>query len=396
MYLVKLISKKRNYFSIGKDYTNSLSIVIHNDTLFSAICNNFRKIYGNDALEAFLNQITESQSQSESKFEISSCFHYIDIYKEGKLLNTIYFIPRPLIRFPLNEKSQKYLDENPKVFKKVKFVSFEVLRKLQQNVQISLSQYHIIDNNYLVDDKDLKNLGLIKFLKLLDESDAKLEKSVRAIRRKISIFEMLDEQKVRISRTSVQSEPFTWSKFKFRSSKYFVRDGEKEINFELIPGFFFLFDYSGLDNDLIKRIKTSIKLIIDEGLGGKRSIGCGLVDDIKIVELDENFQYFDLLEVKPDGFLVNISLVYPSLEEIQNVIYFNIYGRSGFVFSADNNSKRFNDVKFIEEGAIFEKKVGGKLVQVASDDFISKFHKIYKNGIGFYLNIGKIEVDYKR
>jgi len=393
MYLIKLISKKRNYFSIGKDYTKSISIIIHNDTLFSAICNNFRKIYGKEDLEDFLGQITELENNEGILFELSSCFHYIDIYKNDEYYDTIYFLPRPLIRFPLDTHSQAYLDENPKLFKKIQFISFEIVRKLQKGQNISLSQFHIIDGKYLVDEKDLENLGLEKFISQMENPDLKLEKINRAIRRKINIYEILDEQKVRINRIIQESEPFTWSKLKFRSSKYYVIERDNEINYELRPGFYFLFNYNGFTEDIINKVNASIKLIIDEGLGGKRSIGCGLFDDINVTELDKDFEYFDIFEKKDNGYYTNLSLVYPSIDEIGNVKYFNLYGRSGFVFSFDNISKRFNDVKFIEEGAIFDKKIRGKLIQVASDEFVSEYHKVFKNGIGIYLNIGEVGVD---
>ena len=393
MYIVKLISKKRNYFSIGKDYTESISLIVHNDTLFSAICNNFRKIYGNNTLEEFLNLIIGLENDNEKFFRLSSCFHYIDIYRDKEYYNTIYFLPNPLIRFPFDERSQEYLEENPKILKKIQFISFEILRKLQQGQKISLSQYHILDGTYLIDEKDVRLLGLESFFSLIDNSNAKLEKIERAIRRNITIFEILDEQKVRIDRVTEESEPFTESKFKFHISKYYVKESEKEINFQLIPGFYFLLDFSGLNHELTNRVFSSIKLIIDEGIGGKRSTGCGLVDDIDIKDIDEKFEYFNLFNNEDKEYFTNISLVYPSVEEIENVRFFSIYGRSGFVYSVENISQRFNDVNFIGEGAIFDKKIRGKLIQVASDEFISKYHRIYKNGIGVYLSIGDIEVD---
>ncbi len=393
MYLVKLISNKRNYFSIGKDYTNSVSIIVHSDTLFSAICNNFRKLYGNNALDTFLKQLTRLNHTEERHFRLSSCFHYIDIYKNSTYSDTIHFLPKPLIRLPLDARSQSYFDENPKIFKKIQFISFSLFRKLQRGQNISISPYHIINGKYALDEKDLEAMGLKRFVKLREEYDAKLEKIERAIRRKITIFEILDEQKVTIDRMSRNSKPFTWSKFKFRTSEYFIDQKNEQINYKLIPGFYFLLDYSGLEEVSINKIHSSIKLIIDEGLGGKRSLGCGLVDDIVIQKIDKNFTFFDIFEKQDNGYYTNLSLVYPNVDEIEHVKYFNIYGRSGFVYSLDNNSQRFKDVRFIEEGAIFDKKLRGRLVQVASDDFSSQFHKIFKNGLGIYLNIGQIEVD---
>lgn len=393
MYLIKLISKDRNYFSIGRDYTESLSLIVHSDTLFSAICNNFREIYGNKALEDFLTYLEGFENFSEKYFRLSSCFHYIDIYKEEKFSDTLYFLPSPLVRFQFDKQSEEFLRENPKVLKKIQFVSFEVLRKLQLGQNLSLSQYHILDDNYLMDEKDISLLGLDEFLTLIEEPDDNLEKIERAIRKKITIFGIIDEQRVRISRISKHSDPFTESKLKFYISKYYIKENDKEINFRLIPGYYFLLDFSGLNNELTDKVLSSIRLIIDEGIGGKRSIGCGLVDDVNIIELNEDFKYFDLLNNEKKGYFTNISLVYPSKEEIEDVKFFNIYGRSGFVYSVDTNSLRFNDVKFIEEGAVFKKKIQGKLIQVASDEFIKKYHRVYKNGIGFYLNIGRINGD---
>ena len=393
MYLVKLVSRQRNYFSIGKDYTENLSLIVHSDTLFSAICNNFRKIYGNETLEDLLTYLVGLGDNDEKYFRLSSCFHYIDIYREAELCDTIYFLPNPLVKFPLDDQSEEFRKENPKILKKIQFISYEVLKKLQQGQNLSLSQFHILDNNYLIDEKDIRLLGLERFLTLIKEPNNHLERIERAIRRKITIFDIIDEQRVRINRISEHSDPFTESKLKFYSSNYYLQKNDKNIDLQLVPGYYFIVDFSGINNDLIDKIKSSIRLIIDEGLGGKRSIGCGLVDEVDFRELDDGFEYFDLFNNNEKGYFTNISLVYPNKEEIENVKFFNIYGRSGFVYSADNTSQRFNDVKFIEEGAVFKKKIQGKLVQVASDEFIKNYHRIYKNGIGFYLNIGKLNGD---
>ncbi len=392
MFLVKLISKERNYFSIGKDYSDILSVIVHNDTLFSAICNNFRKLYGKSELESFLEEINSASEIENPVFKISSSFHFIDIYKDGKVEDIIYFIPKPLIQFPFTTESQEYLDQNPKMFKKIEFISLELARKLKENKKISFSQYHIIGNKFLVDNEDLEKLGLIRFLSLLSKPDPNLERVEKVIRNKISIYEILDEQKVRINRKTKESEPFTWPKLKLSVSSYFINE-EKRIDYELVPGYYFIFDDSHLDPEIRNKIRASINLIMDEGIGGRRSLGCGLVDDIELIELNETFAYYNLLiDSNIDGWFMNLSLVYPSLEDLQNIEFFNIYGRSGYVYSIESVSARFNDVKFIEEGSIFRKKVRGKLVQVAPADFSSRYHSVYKNGIGFYLNLGNLEV----
>ena len=385
MYLVKLVSKKRKLFSIGKDHTGEISIIIHSDTLFGAICNNFRKAFGSSALEGLLNQINE-----ENNLQISSCFHYIDIYKNKKFFKTIYLLPRPLIKLPLTDESQEFIDENPKAIKKIQFISFDTMKKLQQNEKIALSQFHIINDIYLLSDSDLEDLKLHGFLSLINSFDPKLNNIYQIIRKKISFFEVLDENKVRIKRKNKQSEPFTWSKLKFNKSSYYVMEQKNKIDVELIPGYYFLLNFENLSDEIIEQLKTSINLIKDEGLGGKRSTGNGLADGITLHEIDNSFQYYDLFE-RSSNFFSNISLVCPKFDELQNIKYFKLFERSGFVYSLDNKTERFNDVKFIEEGSIFSKKINGRLVQVGSDEFKSKYHDIYKNGIGFYINLGKIE-----
>lgn len=393
MFLVKSISKERKYFSIGKDYTRDLSIIIHSDTLFSAICNNFRKLYGNQELEDFLKFLVQSDEQGKSLLELSSCFHYLDVYKQEKYFKTIYFLPKPLIKFPFKKESQERVEENSKLFKKIKFISFEIAKKIQDKEELSFSRFQILSDYYLVDEVDLEVLGLDQFLSLLQKKDLRLEKIERIIRKRISIFEIMEEQKVGITRISRESEPFVWPKMKFNQSKYYIKNGDIIANFEIIPGFYFILNYSDLNDDLIEKINASIKLIMDEGLGGKKSLGCGLFDDIEVNEINNNFQYYNLLTSDIGGRYINLSLIYPNKEELQNVEYFNLYGRSGFIFSADTISARFNDVNFIEEGAVFKNKIRGRLIQVATSDFINKYHKVYKNGIGMFLNIGKTGVE---
>ena len=388
MLLVKLISKRRNYFSIGKDYTNSISVVVHSDTLFSAICNNLRLIYGRSVLEDFLTAISENSAVNKTPFRISSCFHYVDVYRENELVNSLYFLPKPLIRLPFDPVSQQNLNESSKLFKKIEFVSFEIFKKLQQNKEISFSRYHILDKKYLLDDKDLEDLGLEKFLK---PSDEPLPSDYEAINKQISIFEILTEQKVSISRLRKESQPYLWQKMKFRKSRYYIKVDGKRIYYELIPSFYFLFDCSGLEDHYLEKITAALLLIADQGLGGKRSLGSGLVDKVEFIEIDSSFPYGTLFEQKKDGLLINISLVFPTMEDMEKILYFKLFGRSGYIYSPESSSIRFNDLMFVEEASIFGEEVAGKLVQVASEKFKSENHEVYKNGIGFYVNIGVIE-----
>src|SRR3989338_762710 len=115
MKLIKLKPKENCLFHIGEKDLQSTEVIIHNDTLFSTICNNYRLIYGKRGLEKFLEQ--------SGKLKLSSAFHYLDIYKGGKLYGTIFFLPKPFIKFKLDERGEKLKEEEPKSFKKIEFIS---------------------------------------------------------------------------------------------------------------------------------------------------------------------------------------------------------------------------------------------------------------------------------
>jgi len=383
MLLAKLVCKRRNSFSIGKDYTNQVSTIIHSDTLFSAICNNIRKIYGIDVLEDFLDTVNNS-----SEFTLSSCFHYINIKKEGEDFTTLYFLPKPSIRFPFDTKSQIFLESNPKLFKKIEFVSFDIIEKLQKGQNLKFDNFYILNERYLLDEKNLQSLGWDKFL---DGDSESYRKEYEGINDRISIFSITDEQKVAISRTSKDSIPFTWPKMTLNISKYFVwQDEDRKTNYTLTPGFYFFIQEYGLPKEMKNMVKAAILLIMDQGIGGNRSLGCGLFDDIKFLD-EADFPYNSLFKCEDEGIFMNLSLVFPSLDDFDNLKFFNLFDKSGYIFSDETRSKRFDDIKLIQEGAIFTKQVKGSLVQVAPEDFANNVHKVFKNGIGFYINIGTIK-----
>ncbi|MBD3214980.1 MAG: type III-A CRISPR-associated RAMP protein Csm4 [Candidatus Lokiarchaeota archaeon] len=383
MLLVKLICRQRKSFSIGKDYTNQVSTIVHSDTLFSAICNNIRKLYGNEALEDFLDIL-----KGGSKLKLTSCFHYIDIQKEGKYLTTLYFVPKPSIRFPFDKDSQIFFESNPKLFKKIEFVSFDIIEKLQNGEELNFSNFVVLDDRYLLDTKNLQSLGWDKFLEGDFEAN---RKEFEGINERISVYSITEEQKVAISRTKKDSIPFTWPKMTFNVSDYFVwHENNEKTNYTLTPGFYFLIKEDKFPIELMEKVRAAIILIMDQGIGGNRSLGCGLCDEITVIE-GKNFPYHSLIYHQNSGGYMNLSLVFPSLNDLKKVKFFNLYDKSGYIYSADTRSQRFNDIKFIKEGAIFTEKVDGRLVQVASEEFAENVHKVFKNGLGFYVNIGKLE-----
>ncbi len=387
MHLVKLVAKNRNYFCIGTDNTKSVGTIIHSDTLFSTLCNNLRKIYGKEVLEDFFRLIKSGSNENIPKLKLTSAFHYIDIYEGETCKSTLYFVPKPFMRLPLDAESQTYLEANPKVFKKIKFVSFGIIDLLQRNQFIKLGSVHIFAKEYLVSSEEVELLGLKKYLELQEP----INKELLAIQRKIQFYEIVEEQKVGIDRKTGASKPFIWEKLSFLTPRYHIFEGSERRNYTLVPGFYFLLDLSKLPPEASLKVKTAISLVKDEGIGGRRSTGAGLFDEVEFKQLDEVVSLNHIFELLGSNILMSLSLIYPNHADIKNLKYFKLFNRSGYVFSSVSKSQRFQDLTFLEEGSIFTQKISGSLVQVASREFQEKFHEVFKNGIGFYLSLGKSE-----
>ena len=118
MKLVKLFVKDGSKFHFGQRKLNSTDIIFHNDSLFSAIMNNYVKLYGS----------------TPQKFpKISSVFYFSN--------NTLFF-PRPFIELDIDMES--------KDIKKIKFISEGVLEKINEKIE----DFFINEEGFLYLDKE--------------------------------------------------------------------------------------------------------------------------------------------------------------------------------------------------------------------------------------------------
>ncbi len=380
MYLVKMIPGNRSEFRIGKGHAGGIDTIIHSDTLFGAICNNYRKLYGKEKLENFIENI-----KKERKIRFSSCFHALDTckIKDGKeeCKNSIYFFPKPRKKLNLNDESEENKEKNPKSLKKIEFVSKGVIEKIQNNEEIEFNDDLIIDEQYLICKKDYEKLGLTPYLNDNDEKKKRLKNCLDTI----SIYKIIEEQKVNVDRTLEVSDTFLAPKMQLQKSKYFVKNKNGREEFVVHSLFYFLLECGKTPG---KELKAAIRLIADEGIGGDRSIGCGLFEKID----------FEYLGDKPHKnrtengrAFMNLSLIFPEWKDFENIESFNLIDRTSFISSFKEKSYMSKKVRLIEEGSIFRDKVKGDLVSVGTSEFEEKnHHHVYKNGLGFYLPVGDL------
>jgi len=292
------------------------NFIIHSDTLFSAICYAYRTLYGRSELEALLEEFKKTPP-----FLLSSAFPF---FKEH-LLFTI----------PLNFKPP---DEDLKSYKKLQLVP----RTLWEDI-CSGSPIKRDGHEFVQDKKVMLPKGEVEGLK------------------EYPIFK--EEEIQRVSLDSITSSS---NIFNFR-----------EVAFKKGCGLFFLIDWK--DTSIFGRIRASIILLGDEGIGGDRGSGKGV--------FTPEFNGLEIRDTKGDDYLL-LSLFYPSQDEMGDFdgIY-NFKLRGGFAYSFDNTTRRKRYIRMLTEGSVIKgRKPLGAFVDITPDGFTE--HKVYRYGYAFSIPIG--------
>lgn len=350
MNLYKLITPNNTKIRVGKTGWNDSDDIIHSDTLFSAVINCYVLLYGQDKVKNFIYEF------ENGNIKISSIFYSVDIFENENFIKTINFLPKPFLRIqPLEQKK----NENPadtKKIKKIKFVSEKLFSDIIENYDIKsyISNTDLINNRYAVGDE---------FCCCYDELEHSFKKSFKNI---------VTEQKNAIDRETAQVKKDEQEKGQLFNEIDIELTQIKGNNYILKPNLYFFVD---INSDFEKQFNASVRLMCDEGLGGERSFGKGLFKGLKIIENHKtNFS-------NPSDIFVNLSLLNPQkeLDLFKNsVISYDSIIRGGWI-----NNIRKKNVRMIKEGSVFKNKINGQLVDVSYNKFNK--HKIYQNGIGFYL-----------
>jgi len=119
----------------------------------------------------------------------------------------------------------------------------------------------------------------------------------------------------------------------------------------------------------------------DEGLGGKRSQGMGYFEELLEDELpDELFSGEGM-------YYMNLSTVYPGLEELDDLEYYELVERSGYIYSKFGRPYRKKRVRLLKEGSIFSRKIEGRIIDIRPEVFDE--HSVYLNGKAFLIPLGR-------
>lgn len=164
-----------------------------------------------------------------------------------------------------------------------------------------------------------------------------------------------------------------------RLSRFNNHPGEAFFHFGQVvylegAGLFFLIELK--DEVFRKKFEGTMNLLADEGIGGDRSVGKGLMEK----------PVFDEVEIKvPKGAngILCLSLYYPDQKEIHRLSegYYELLERKGYIYSPHGQSLRRRSVRMFIEGSVFPSDVTkrGRLVDITPDAFGK--HRIYRYGL---------------
>jgi CRISPR-associated protein Csm4 len=349
MKTVILKTKPYSLFRLGSGSKDDVDLIIHSDTLFSAIISMHSQVFDNT------NKLLELFKGNQIK--ISSAFHLLS---DAEFKKKIIFLPKPELDYSYTE--------NIKAEKKIKFISFKVWKDIiaEKNNAFSFSdkaKYTRLNEIFVCHKDELDTKDIV------EESDCFISKEVTA---KTKVHSLTQEDSF-YHETNIQ---LLRIKLKNESTLY--------------PHFYFFLD-SNCEEKYLEEVYTCLRLLADEGIGGERSSGKGHIDkviigdDIEFPEVSNPKSYF------------TISLTNPmNQQEFDNITKYNIIIRGGGSVTLDDENESYGydttpfrkkQVRMILEGALVNNMIQGRLVDI-SPDVNNYGHKFYRNGKCFLLPIG--------
>ena len=295
---------------------SSTDFLLQSDSVFSALCNEAFKLYGQKGVDRLLDI-------ANGDFELSSMLPFY---------NDNYFLPKPLVVYNYNNNASYEKDSDMNYKKKLKKLKFLKISNFSYYNECGLNNKNI-DVDKLIN--DTQNFGVFSVV-----------------------------QKVKTSRVGEDSLPYHLGVFTYNenSGAYVVlRIGNKD-DIDFISNLFAGLTFSGLGGRRSSGYGKFSYEIIE--LCNTRN------NDLEILN--------KLLNMKSKRYMT-LSLFLPSVldDEFLKNSYYTLVRRSGFIDSA-NFSDTFvkkSDVYTFGVGSTFNSKVEGQILNVAGN---FGNHKVYK------------------
>lgn len=325
MKVIILYSKTGTRFHFGKalgafteeshNTQKMTSDYLHSDTLWSALVNAWA-LSCPESVEDFIIHC------KNGKFKLSSAFYCIapNLQKEQmNKNNAVFFLPKPtsLNLFKFSE---------PKKMKKVKFISKGVWENgLMPGDWFNSNKCTISPNEEAV---ALKSEISEPFNLFSTETAAKT--SARDITRREDVF-------------------------------YFQTDLYLANN---IQWYFFI--ENSLPDELQSDFQKAMQTLVNFGIGGERTTGCGSLTGYEEIDFDFNFVNNSFA----NGYRVSVSLTAPNENELSENALYQIIKRGGRFIE---KGKSLPMVQMLLEGTVFDNEVKGKVIELNGQPKVMRY-----------------------
>ncbi|KHD34260.1 hypothetical protein NL50_17700 [Clostridium acetobutylicum] len=298
---------------------------ISSDKLYSMIVNALSYVITENELNIIVKLINE-------KVKISSAFLGLKITKNN-VHQYIDFLPKPYLLIREKEISRKIEEENllnRKKYKNITWVSCNTFENLSKKydfnedyIDYSFKNGFIIDGRYYIENYEV-------------------EDDVRDILEDYSPIKKDMIQRNTIDRLIKASIDTYYDSFSILSIK-------ESNGIKVEPYFYFFIDD---DEEILKdKYIEALQLI---SIGGKRSLGAGVIENIDISEYKFN-TFYNITRY------VNISMTYPKESDLSKMSKYSLENRNGFIFSKKSTNIKKPTLRMIKEGSIFNGKVEGDI-----------------------------------
>jgi CRISPR-associated protein Csm4 len=320
----------------------NVSTIVHSDTLFSALCHAWVKLFGKSDLEDNLKIFNEY----EPPFRISSIFP-MDLTEEK------YFVPKPCLPIPKPANQSVFL----KYAKSLRDVDFIAL-------------------DCLLDWLDLKNEE-----ELEPEDCEELYEKIDSVSKEYQeVFWTGTEMGIETDRIGeISPNPF------YRGSSITQKVGLTDY------GYYFL-AYCP-DNRYIDFLDTLIEEVSISGIGGERSIGFGRFTAESLAEISDDWLYLFKKNNGSTNYLL-LSLCYPTDQEKKAIDFsqarYSLIPRKGWFDSPTGYTFKRKRCNLFREGSFIplnQRELRGKIVDVSPTIWenleykLDGWHRIYRYGV---------------
>lgn len=304
---------------------------LHSDTLYSAIISTAARVLPEKAaadicsFEQFLQAFDSIGGQAPA-ITLSSAFYCLEM--DGKY---IYFLPKALHFNLFSTNAYKEL-------KKIQYISAKIWQTgLQPDQWLNEKECVIIQGKFVCHRSELA-----------EEIDTS----------KLKIYDIQALPKVAVHKPSSKDSLYYQTNIQ-------IADNSNQSS-EVKSHFFCLIKHSIPETDIrYKALKIMLNLLIDEGIGGERSVGCGQLEGMEIKDFD-----FELASNENQAYCC-LSLLSPFDESEHSALrHYELITRGGRRTGRkvnDQKDEKLKRIKMIKEGAILDTPIMGAIRDIAPD-----------------------------